>query len=205
MIIRAKEKKERALGVKLFLKGHRCNSQKCAMIRRPYRPGIHGKKRRRALSEFGQQLLEKQKIKISYGLKESQMVKIFQEASKSGSMVQTIISILEMRLDNAVFKSGFASSRIVARQYIGHGHFMVNGKKVTIPSYRVKVGDIISIKPSSKELLIFKDLPNIIKKYDAPDWISLDTDKIESKIKKIPIEISNQIFNINLVVDYYSR
>src|SRR3989338_2677929 len=97
MIIKAKEKKERALGVRLFLKGHRCNSQKCAMIRRPYRPGIHGKKRRRALSEFGQQLLEKQKIKISYGLKESQMVKIFQEASKSGSMVQTIISILEMR------------------------------------------------------------------------------------------------------------
>ena len=120
-------------------------------------------------------------------------------------MIQAIISILEMRFDNAVFRSGLASSRIVARQYIGHGHLMVNGKKVTIPSYRTKIGDVISIKPSSKELLIFKDLPNIINKYDAPDWISLDADKIESKIKKIPIEISNQIFNINLVVDYYSR
>ena len=175
------------------------------MIRRPYRPGIHGKSRRRALSEFGQQLLEKQKIKVSYGLKELQMVRIFKEASKSKSMIQAIISILEMRFDNAVFRSGLASSRIVARQYIGHGHLMVNGKKVTIPSYRTKIGDVISIKPSSKELLIFKDLPNIINKYDAPDWISLDADKIESKIKKIPIEISNQIFNINLVVDYYSR
>lgn len=205
MLIKAKEKKERALGVKLFLKGHRCSSQKCAMIRRPYKPGIHGKRRRGTLSEFGQQLLEKQKIKISYGLKESQMVKIFKEASKSGSMVQAIVSILEMRLDNAVFRSGFVPSRIVARQLIGHGHFMVNGKKVTIPSYRVKVGDVISIKQSSKELLIFKDLPNIIKKYNSPDWISLDVDKLESKIKKMPIEILEQIFNINLVVDYYSR
>lgn len=206
MFIKAKEKKERALGVKLFLKAHRCSSPKCAMIRRPSRPGIHGKKRRRGqLSEFGQQLLEKQKIRASYGLKESQIVKVFKEASKMESMILAVIKILESRFDNVIFRSGFAPSRIVARQYITHGHFLINGKKVNIPSYKLKVGDVISIKPLSKELLIFKDLPNIIKKHEATDWISIDADKLESKIKKMPTEIPDQMFNINLVVDYYSR
>jgi len=199
MYIRAKEKKERALGEKLFLKGIRCNSPKCAMVRRPYRPGMHGKRRHGALSEFGQQLLEKQRIKISYGLKESQIARIFKEASP-----RQIIGALERRLDNTVFRLGVAPSRITARQYISHGHFLVNNKKVTIPSFLVKVGDIISIKSASKNLLIFKELSNTIKKHNPPEWLEVDGEKIEGKIKSLPSD-AELTFNINLVVDYYSR
>ncbi|MEK9154900.1 MAG: 30S ribosomal protein S4 [Patescibacteria group bacterium] len=203
-LLKAKEKKERALGTKLFLKGIRCNSPKCAMVRRPYRPGIHGKKYRSALSEFGQQLLEKQKIKISYGLKESQIEKIFDKAAKAGNIGQNVVSILERRLDNVIFKIGFAASRICARQYVNHGHFLVNNKKVTVPSYQVKINDIISIKPASKDLLIFRDLSNSIKKYNPPDWLTLDKEKIEGKVKSLPHDIETP-FDVNIVVDYYSR
>ncbi|MEK7549269.1 MAG: 30S ribosomal protein S4 [Patescibacteria group bacterium] len=199
MYIRAKEKKERALGEKLFLKGTRCNSPKCAMVRRPYRPGMHGKRRRGALSEFGQQLLEKQRIKISYGLKESQIARIFEEASP-----RQIIGALERRLDNTVFRLGLAPSRITARQYIGHCHFLVNNKKVSIPSFLVRVGDTVSIKPASKNLLIFKELSNTIKKHNPPEWLEIDEEKIEGKVKSLPSD-AELPFNINLVVDYYSR
>ncbi|MBI5306489.1 30S ribosomal protein S4 [Candidatus Wolfebacteria bacterium] len=204
MIIKAKEKKERSLGVRLFLKAHRCGSPKCAMVKKPYRPGMHGKSRRPAASEFGQQLLEKQKIKTVYGLKETQMRKVFQEASRKGTAGQ-ILSILEKRLDNVIFRLGFAPSRIVARQFIGHGHFTVNGKKVTIPSFRTRVGDTIAVKPSSKDLLIFKELSNIIKKHDLPDWLSIDFDKTEGKVKSLPTNIQEESFNVSFVVDYYSR
>ncbi len=205
MPIKAKEKLERSLGTKLFLKGTRCNSPKCAMIRRPYRPGMHGKKRRRALSEFGQQLLEKQRIRVSYGLNESQMRRIFKKAlAKTSATGETVINALERRLDNTVFRLGLALSRITARQYISHGHFLVNGRKVNIPSYQVKTGDVISIKPTSKTLLIFKDLPNIIKKYNPPDWLELDVEKLEGRIKNLPHDVEID-FDINLVVDYYSK
>ncbi|HDH31455.1 MAG TPA: 30S ribosomal protein S4 [Candidatus Wolfebacteria bacterium] len=200
------EKKERSLGMKLFLKGERCNSPKCVMVRRPHKPGVHGKARRRMLSEYGQQLLEKQRIKVSYGLKEAQMRNIFKNAlSKTGSAIgEIIIKSLERRFDNTIFRLGFASSRIVARQLINHGHFFVNERKVNIPSFRVKSGDIISIKPQSKNLLIFKDLPNIIKKYEAPDWLAIDKEKLECRIISLPKNVEIP-FDINLVVDYYSR
>lgn len=205
-MIRSREKKERSLGMKLFLKGVRCNSPKCVTVRRPYKPGIHGKGRHRALSEYGQQLLEKQRIKASYGLKETQMRNLFKKAlSKTGAAIgEIIVKSLERRLDNAVFRSGLASSRTVARQLISHGHFSVNGKKTTIPSFRVKTNDVVSIKPSSKDLLIFKDLPNIIKKYEAPDWLAIDKDKIECRVISLPKDVEIP-FDINLVVDYYSR
>lgn len=206
MLLKAKEKKERAFGVKLGLKAERCNSSKCAMIRKPYKPGMHGKSRRRkTMSEFGQQLLEKQKIKVIYGLKESQLKRMVKESAQKGLSGQKIIALLERRFDNAVFRAGFAPSRIVARQLVGHGHFLINGKKVNIPSYAVKTGEAISIKPSSRDILIFKDLPNIIKKHNAPEWIQVDGDKLEAKIKSSPVEILNELFNINSVVDYYSR
>lgn len=206
MLLKAKEKKERAFGIKLGLKAERCNSPKCAMIRKPYKPGMHGKnKRRKTISEFGQQLLEKQKIKVIYGLKESQLKRMVKESAQKGLSGQKIIALLERRFDNAVFRAGFAPSRIVARQLVGHGHFLINGKKVNIPSYAVKTGEAISIKPSSRNILIFKDLPNIIKKHNAPEWIQIDGDKLEAKIKSSPAEILNELFNINSVVDYYSR
>ncbi|MEE8131574.1 MAG: 30S ribosomal protein S4 [Candidatus Paceibacterota bacterium] len=205
-MLKSAEKKERSLGMKLFLKGERCNSPKCAMIRRPYRPGAHGKARRRALSEYGQQLLEKQRIRVSYGLKEAQMRGIFKSAlSKTGAAVgEIIIKSLEQRLDNVIFRLGFTTSRVIARQLVSHGHFFVNGKKVTIPSFRVKPKDVISIKPSSKNLLIFKDLPNIIKKYEAPDWLVIDKGELEGLVVSLPKDVEIP-FDINLVVDYYSR
>ena len=205
MLLKAKEKKERALGTKLFLKSERCNSPKCAMIRRPYKPGVHGKSRKRkTLSEYGQQLLEKQKLKISYGIKEAQLRKIFQKAEKSIAIGQTVIGLIERRLDNVIFRLGLAGSRIVARQLISHGHFFVNGKKIKISSAVLKIGDVVSIKPNSLPLLIFKELPNIINKYNPPAWLEVDNEKLEGKIKSSPIDIEVP-FDINMVVDYYSR
>jgi len=202
---KSKEKQERALGMKLFLKGERCNSPKCAMVRRPNRPGMHGGKRRRALSEYGQQLLEKQRIKVSYGLREAQMLKLVKAAmEKSGAISEVIINELERQLFNVIFRLGLTSSRIVARQLINHGHFLVNGKKITSPSYAVKIGDIISIKPSSLTLLIFQDLSNKLKKYDPPEWLVLDKDKNEGRILSMPTD-TDMPFDIGLVVDYYSK
>lgn len=204
MLLRAKEKKERALGIKLQLKAERCAGPKCAMTRRPYRPGMHGGKRKRSVSEYGQQLIEKQKVKIIYGLREAQLRRLFRGNLKTGSIGRNIMTILERRLDNVVFRLGLAPSRIVARQYVNHGHFTVNGKKVTVPSFLAKTNDIISIKPSSKELLIFKNLPNTIKNYNPPEWLEIDKDKLEGKIKSLP-QGAEMPFDINLVVDYYSR
>ena len=202
---RSKEKQERALGMKLFLKGERCSSPKCAMVRRPNRPGIHGSKRRRAISEYGEQLLEKQRIRVNYGLREAQLAKIVKNSlKKTGAISETIINYLERQLSNMVFRLGLASSRVIARQLINHGHFLVNGKKVTSPSYFVKVGDTISIKPSSQNLLIFKDLLIKIKKYEPPEWLSLDREKLEGKVISLPKNIEIP-FDINLVVDYYSK
>lgn len=205
MLIKAKEKKERALGVRLGLKAERCISPKCAMIRKPYKPGMHGKSRRKTASEFGQQLLEKQKIKAIYGLKESQLKKIVQKVVHKGLPSSSIISFLERRLDNVVFRAGFAASRIIAKQIVSHGHILVNNKKAAISSHLMKMGDVVSIKPSSKGLLIFKDLSNIIKRRNAPEWIQVDGEKFEAKIKSMPLKIEEELFDINLVVDYFSR
>lgn len=205
MAKKAKEKQERALGMKLFLKGERCNSPKCAMVRRPTRPGMHGGKRRRALSEYGEQLLEKQRIRVSYGLREAQLEKIVNKAfKKTGATGEAIVNYLERQLSNVVFRLGMASSRIVAKQLISHGHFLVNGRKVTISSYSVKPGDIISIRPRSKNILIFNDLSTKLKKYETPEWLFLDKEKIEGKIISMPKDIGTT-FDINLVVDYYSK
>lgn len=202
---KSKEKLERSLGMKLFLKAERCNSPKCAMVRHPQRPGIHGGKRRRAKTEYGEQLLEKQRVKASYGLREKQLARIVNESmKKTGSAGETIISFLERQLFNVIFRLGMAPSRIVSRQFVGHNHFLVNGKKVTIPSYSVKIGDVISIKPSSQGLLIFKDLPDKLKKYETPEWLELNKEKLEGKIKSLPKDIEMP-FDINLVVDYYSK
>lgn len=198
------EKKERSLGTKLFLKPHRCNSPKCVNTRRPQRPGMHGKSYK-SLSEFGQQLKEKQKIRFTYGLKEGQMEKVVKQATKNpGVTGPLIISLLERRLDNVVYRLGFAPSRSVGRQIVGHGHIMVNGRRTTAPSYRVSEGDVISIRPQSKEYLIFKEATENIKKYEAPIWLSIDKDKMEGKVVSDPKDLDIS-FDVNLVVDYYSK
>lgn len=200
-----KEKKERSLGVKLFLKPHRCSSPKCVTVRRPTRPGVHGKARRRAPSEFGQQLMEKQKIRFAYGIREAQMRRVFAAASKhKGITGEMIISFLERRLDNVVYRIGLAPSRSVGRQLIGHGHIMVNGKKVTIPSYEVKVNNVITIRPQSKDHPLFKDLAERLKQYEPPVWLVLDRDRLEGKVISLPKDFEIP-FDVNLVVDYYSK
>ena len=199
-----REKRERSLGTRLFLKASRCNSQKCVTVRRPVRPGMHGKSRR-SLSEIGEQLMEKQKIKFSYGIRESQMKKIFLKAAeKRGVTGETIIQLLERRLDNAVFRLGLAPSRSVARQLVGHGHIIVNGRKVTIPSFSVVIGDKIGMRPASKEHPIFKEMTETIKKYEPPVWLNLNKETLEGKVVGLPKDLE-MAFDVNMVVDYYSR
>ncbi|OIO49662.1 MAG: 30S ribosomal protein S4 [Parcubacteria group bacterium CG1_02_42_13] len=200
---RTLEKRERSLGIKLSLKGDRCSSPKCALTRKPYRPGQHGKKLHK-LSEFGVQLREKQKMRFSYGITEKQLEKVFKEAEKkTGVTADGMMDILESRLDNVMFRLGIAPSRTSAKQLVGHGHFTVNGRKVTIPSYRVRIGDKISIRPESKDHPSFENLTDRLKNYEAPTWLGLDKNILEGTVIGKPAEVP-QPFDINMVVDYYS-
>ena len=200
-----KEKKERALGVKLFLKPYRCNSPKCVAVRRPTRPGIHGKARRRGASEFGSQLKEKQKIKFSYGIRERQMVNLFKESAKhTGVTGEMLVRFLESRLDNVVYRLGFAPSRSVARQLVGHGHILVNGRRVTVPSYRARKSEVVSIRPQSMTNFGLKDLSENLKKFEPPIWLELDAAKLIGKVISEPKDFEIP-FDLGLVVDYYSK
>lgn len=190
---------------KLFLKGERCFSQKCGIIRKNYPPGAHGARRRMRVSEYSMQLSEKQKMKNSYGIRETQLVKYFKIAEKSHNLTaDALLRLLEMRLDNAIFRSGFAFSRSVARQFVSHGHFLVNGRKINIPSYNVAVGDIIKIRPQSVQN--FKDLEVNLKNYNLPKWLELNIKKNEIKILAVPnFEDIGYNGNPSLVIEYYSR
>lgn len=200
-----KEKKERSLGTRLFLKPYRSQSPKSAMVRRAYKPGMHGKTGRRQSSEYARQLNEKQKIKYTYGLRDAQMRRLFTVAAKSAETTgQLFLVLLERRLDNAVFRAGFAPSRSVARQLVGHGHIHVNGRKTKAPSFQVKVGDVISVRPESKNHALLKEIGAHLEKYEAPSWISLDAPKGQATIKALPRDFETP-FDIALVIDYYSK
>ena len=199
------EKKERSLGTKLFLKATRCASPKCASVRNPALPGAHGAKRRRAKSEVGEQIQEKQKFKATYGLREAAMRRVFKTAAKSAGVTGlTIAVLLERRLDNALYRLGLAASRSVARQLVNHGHILVNGRRVNISSYLVKLNDKISIRPQSKPNLNFKDLAENIKKYEPPVWLAIDKEKLEGTVKSLPKDFEVP-FNIDKVVDFYAK
>lgn len=199
-IIKAVEKKERALGVKLFLKAYRCSSPKCAMIRKPYRPGQHGQKKH-ILTEYGRQLLEKQKIKFSYGLTERQMKNLFKKYEPN-----EIIRILETRLDRTLVLLGLAPSLRMARQLVSHGHVLVNNRKVTIPSFNIKLNDVIKIKEKILKSKMFEDLNARLKNYEPPVWLKLDKSNFEGKCVNLPqVEDIQFPFNIDLVVQFYSR
>lgn len=202
-----KEKLSRKIGENLGLKAERSFSPKSAFLKKPYRPGMHGKSRRRAMSEFGTQLLEKQKIKFVYGLTEKQLHKYFDEAKrKKGIAGDLLLGSLEKRLDNAVYRGGLAASRTIARQLVSHGHFLVNNKKVNIPSYSVKNGDIIVIKPNSRPKKIFSELANRLKKYEAPAWLAVDKKNFEIEVKAEPkVEELPKNFNMNVIIAYYSK
>jgi small subunit ribosomal protein S4 len=199
--IKAIEKKERALGVKLFLKAERCNSPKCVTVRHPYRPGVHGQKRH-TVSEYGKQWREKQKIQIVYGLTNRQMQNLFKKMRDPNK----IIKVLESRLDRVVHLLGLAASPRIARQLISHGHTTVNGRKMTVPSYYVRIGDAIGIRSKSRQLEIFEDLPVRLKQYEPPSWLKLDKEKFEGQCVAEPGgERFIFPFDINLVVQFYSR
>ncbi|MEK7624682.1 MAG: 30S ribosomal protein S4 [Patescibacteria group bacterium] len=203
MVFRPTEKKERALGVKLLLKASRCASPKCAMIRRPFKPGIHGNKkggRRKESSEFGKQLQEKQKVQFSYGLNNNQMRRLF----RSKNQTEAILELLEKRLDNVIFRLGLADSRVIARQLINHGHFFVNDRKMAVPSYLVRIGDKISLNANSRKLKIFENLESKLKKNETLNWLKLDKEKLIGELIDKPQEI-NLPFDLNLVAEYYSR
>ena len=200
-------KKCRRAGQKLFLKGERCFTPKCAMIKKPYAPGIHGKKRRRAISEYGTQLAEKQKICRIYDIRERQFKRYFREASKEKGIIgDNLLKKLETRLDNVIFKLGLAESRKKARQFVSHGHILVNNKKVNIPSFQVKPKDVIKVKKVSLGLAAFKDLGTKLKKFKTSDWLSLDKNKLEGKIVSYPQREDISIpVDMQMIVEYYSR
>ena len=200
----AKCRQCRREGCKLFLKGERCTSGKCAIDRRPVVPGQHGAARKK-VTEYGLQLREKQKVRRAYGLLERQFAIYYDKASRSKlSTGWAMLQMLELRLDNVVYRMGIGSSRAEARQIVNHGHITVNGKKVNIPSYQVKVGDIIAIKDNKKDLEIFKSLKDI--KVVMPKWLEFNNETLTGKILALP-ERDDIDLNIqeHLIVELYSR
>jgi len=201
-------KKCRRVGEKLFLKGERCSSTKCAMIKRNYPPGFHGQKGRGKSTDYGMQLNEKQKIRKQYVMMEKQFRLTFDKAKKQvGNTGENFIKLLEKRLDNVVYRLGFAASRSQARQMVGHGLFTVNGSKVDIPSYTVNAGDIIRIKTNKKNIVPFREIKEKLKKVEVPGWLNLDTkEEIAGKVLHEPItdELMKK-FNVHVVVEFYSR
>lgn len=198
----------RRAGEKLFLKGDRCGTPKCAMVRKPYPPGMHGKNIPRGQSEYGRQLAMKQRIKRIYGIMERQFRKHFEDVRhKPGVIGDLLMARLEMRLDSVVYRLGFAGSRALARQLVQHGAFVVNGKKVDVPSCETRVGDEISISETKKNNKYFKNQASILKnKKDFPSWLEFDHSTMRGRIRSVP---KREEIGVNvdpqLVVEYYSR
>lgn len=196
----------RRQGVKLFLKGDKCFTPKCPVERRTYAPGEHGQ-RRRKVSEYGVQLKEKQKIRDIYGVLERQFRKTFEEAERRpGITGENLLQLLETRLDNVVYRMGWASSRSQARQLVRHGHFKLRGRKTNIPSAQVKPGDAISVREESREAEYFQvTIPSMAKK-TIPNWLSLDPDGFGGRLVAAPSreEIDTNVSE-QLVVEFYSR
>lgn len=198
----------RRAGEKLFLKGQRCMSPQCAMVKRNYPPGLHGPKgSRRRATDYGTQLNEKQKAKRQYNILEKQFKIIFEKArQQAGNTGDNFLVLLEMRLDNAIYRLGFADSRAQARQLVNHGHFTVNEKKTNIPSYLLKSGDVIKIKPNKSKAKIFLALPESLKRKETPSWLNIDQKALSGKVLHKPdISLLQPNFNVQMVIEYYSR
>lgn len=193
-------------GTKLYLKGDRCYSDKCAISRKGYAPGQHGQGRKK-VSEYGLQLREKQKARRMYGILETQFRNYFAKADRQqGITGDNLVRLLERRLDNVTYRLGFGSSRAEARQLVRHGHFTVNGKKVNIPSFQVKVGDVITIKDGSRDVPRIKELVEQAARKTPPAWLELDIDQFAGKVVTLPSR--DQIdapLEEHLIVELYSR
>jgi small subunit ribosomal protein S4 len=193
-------------GEKLFLKGQRCNSPKCSFERRGYPPGQHGQKLPK-VKDYGRQLREKQKAKRIYGLLEKQFKNYYVEAAhQTGVSGDNLMVRLERRLDNVAYRLGFANSRAQARQLVRHNHFLVNGKRVNIPSYLVKVGDVIQTQEKSRELAIVQEALERSQHRGAPDWLELNTDKQEGVVRALPNgeQVAANV-QTQLIVELYSK
>ncbi|RDY22736.1 30S ribosomal protein S4 [Romboutsia maritimum] len=192
-------------GMKLFLKGDRCYTDKCAIVKRNYAPGQHGQGRKK-VSNYGLQLREKQKVKRIYGVLETQFRNLYERAEKMQGIVgENLLSLLERRLDNVVYRMGLASSRKEARQLVTHGHFTFNGKKVDIPSITVKVGDVIAVKETSKSSAKFKALVEANSRI-APKWLEANVEQMTAKVVAMPSreDIDLEIAE-HLIIELYSK
>ena len=209
MIIQAKCKKCRAYAQKLFLKGDKCNTEHCILNKRPYPPGGTKQKRqyKRSMSNFQKQLFEKQKVKLFYGVNESQLENIFKKAKKLvGSTPENLGKILEKRMDNILFNAGFGKSKKDTRQLINHGHFVLNNRRHTIPSTILKVGDVISIRKESQNIKDFTKIKENIIQKRSPNFIKIDSEKLTVKLEKEPVMTElNLPFNFDAIVEYYSH
>jgi small subunit ribosomal protein S4 len=196
-------------GTKLFLKGERCLSPKCAMERRSYPPGSHGRRARfrRRVSDYGQQLREKQRLRRFYGVLERQFRRYYRLAERTrGQTGANLLSILERRLDNVVYRLGFADSRAQARQLVSHGHFDLNGRKTNIPSALVGVGDEVAVRESSKRNGYFRGLSEVLEHRSVPEWLSLGAAEMRGAVVSLPTRGQIDVpVTEQLVVEYYSR
>jgi len=196
-------------GAKLFIKGARCNSDKCAFERRAYIPGDHGSGKgfKKRLSDYGIHLREKQKVRRTFGILEKQFRKYFQDAAKkSGVTGESLLQVLECRLDNVVYRMGFAPSRKSARQLIRHGHVLVNGRKVNIPSFIVKPDFVIEIKEKSRNMALIQEAVEAATEVEAIEWFQVDKNNFVGKILSIPTREQIQLdVDERLIVEYYSK
>jgi len=200
----------RRAGEKLFLKGEKCFSPSCTFNKKPYAPGQSGAsgKRRRAASEYGKQLQEKQKVRNTYGLRERQFGNYVKEAMKQKDVnpADTLYELLEQRLDNVVYRLGLASSRALARQMVSHGHITVNGRRSTIPSYHVKKGDKLSVREGSRAKKLFTEIGSRLQKYQFPEWVTFSPNALEGEVSGKPSAEKAEIgFDLSSVIEYYSR
>lgn len=193
-------------GSKLYLKGDRCYSDKCAIGKRNYAPGQHGQNKKK-LSGYGIQLREKQKVRRIYGVLEKQFRAYFEEAERiKGVTGENLLKLLELRLDNVVFRMGFGNSRAEARQLVRHGHFILNGKKANIPSMQIGLNDLIAVKPTSKQSEKIKQLAEDATTKTAPQWLSVNAEMMEARVITLPAREDIDIpIEEHLIVELYSR
>lgn len=193
--------------LKLFLKGDRCYSDKCAFDRRSYAPGQHGQGRRGKISDYGIQLREKQKVKRMYGLSEKQFRLLFSKADRQKGITGTnLLVALERRLDNVVYRMGFTNSRTQGRHFVRHNHFLVNGKRVNIPSYPVQPGDVVELHEKSKEMQAIQGALEAVVRRGVPQWLEMDKEKKRGVIKSLPVrEDLTMPIQEQLIVELYSK
>jgi len=194
-------------GMKLFLKGERCYTEKCAIEKRNFAPGQHGKTRKAKLAGYGLQLREKQKVKRIYGVLEDQFRRYFEAAERTrGITGETLLQLLERRLDNVIYRLGLSTSRAQARQLVRHGHFLINGKKVDIPSYSLKQGDVVTVLGRSQKNTTIEHAMQEVKGRGIPEWLSFDAAALAGRVASLPTrEQINLPVQEQLIVELYSK